>query len=612
MAGEQTNRNDLFKSPEFLSIIEKLEAFKATLKDKKSLKKRYDEYQTLINEAQLKIQEIAKIYLDTAFVPVGTESPFEEDVYIHSYDKALEYFRDMGLYRITHLITENRDVKINKQIDSDVKKATIKQNKEEIVKAKFSRYFYKPIVKELVKQSIAYSELVGRQYFNLIKSEQAVKVAEAKLHYDSQKAELISEHRDHLQNMTPPDSKASKEEKDNYRSEVKAAHTLNKVRLNEAKNIKKEKLNNAKNDRFNAFIELYGFQNKVRGNRSSIKEKIEYRYRTYLYNFELKDYLLRNALYFIVLIYFGATIVMSGGSLLSWNNVVAIAGQTSTKLFFSLGVAGLILITGTDLSIGRMTGMTAITASIVMSGQVFQTNQGWVLDFTGLPDMAKVGVALILAIILAVIFSAIAGFFTAKFKMHPFITTLSTQLLIFGLMMIMFSSVPSFRIDSGLKSMLAGTRNSNIIIAAVVAVAVLWFIWNKTKFGKNMYAVGGNAEAAAVSGINVFAVTMGIFVMAGIFYGIGGFFEAIRVGTAQPNTGAGTELDAIAACVVGGISFSGGIGKIRGAVIGTIIFTGITYTLTYLGYDPNIQFIFKGIIIMAAVCLDSLKYLRKK
>ena len=124
--------------------------------------------------------------------------------------------------------------------------------------------------------------------------------------------------------------------------------------------------------------------------------------------------------------------------------------------------------------------------------------------------------------------------------------------------------------------------------------------------------MGGIAEAAAVSGINVFAVTMGIFVMAGIFYGIGGFFEAIRVGTAQPNTGAGTELDAIAACVVGGISFSGGIGKIRGAVIGTIIFTGITYTLTYLGYDPNIQFIFKGIIIMAAVCLDSLKYLRKK
>lgn len=259
-----------------------------------------------------------------------------------------------------------------------------------------------------------------------------------------------------------------------------------------------------------------------------------------------------------------------------------------------------------------MTGLTAIIASIVMSNRVFETNQGWVLDFTSLPDFGKIVVALILAIIFAVIFSALAGFFTARFKMHPFITTLSTQLLIFGLMMIFFSNVPSFRINSNLKSLLAGERNTNIIIASVIAVAIMWFIWNKTKFGKNMYAVGGNSEAAIVSGINVFAVTMSIFMMAGVLYGVGGFFEAIRVGTAQPNTGAGTELDAIAACVVGGISFSGGIGKIRGAVIGTIIFTGITYTITYLGYDPNIQFVFKGIIIMAAVCLDSLKYLRKK
>ena len=88
-----------------------------------------------------------------------------------------------------------------------------------------------------------------------------------------------------------------------------------------------------------------------------------------------------------------------------------------------------------------------------------------------------------------------------------------------------------------------------------------------------MYAVGGNAEAAAVSGINVFAVTMGIFIMAGIFYGCGAFLEAFRA-NASAGTGQGFELDAIAACVVGGISFNGGIGKIRGAVLGVIIFTG--------------------------------------
>ena len=100
--------------------------------------------------------------------------------------------------------------------------------------------------------------------------------------------------------------------------------------------------------------------------------------------------------------------------------------------------------------------------------------------------------------------------------------------------------------------------------------------------------------------------------MAGVLYGLGGFFEGIRSGVANTNLGSGTELDAIAACVIGGISFSGGIGKIRGAVIGTIIFTCLTYCLTLLGFDSNMQYIFKGVIIMVAVCLDSLKYLKKK
>ena len=150
-----------------------------------------------------------------------------------------------------------------------------------------------------------------------------------------------------------------------------------------------------------------------------------------------------------------------------------------------------------------------------------------------------------------------------------------------------------------------------LIIPAVIAIAVAWFIWNKTTFGKNMYAVGGNSEAASVSGISVFWVTMSIFAMAGVFYGFGSFFEAFKA-NASAGTGQGYELDAIAACVVGGISFNGGIGKIGGAVIGVIIFTGLTYCLTFLGIDTNLQFVFKGLILIAAVALDSIKYLKCK
>ena len=162
-----------------------------------------------------------------------------------------------------------------------------------------------------------------------------------------------------------------------------------------------------------------------------------------------------------------------------------------------------------------------------------------------------------------------------------------------------------------LKSELDDMRRLVDRIPPVIAIVVAWFIWNKTTFGKNMYAVGGNAEAASVSGISVFKVTMGVFIMAGIFYGCGGFLEAFKA-NASAGTGQGYELDAIAACVVGGISFNGGIGKIGGAVIGVIIFTGLTYCLTFLGIDTNLQFVFKGFIIIAAVALDSVKYLKKK
>ena len=128
-----------------------------------------------------------------------------------------------------------------------------------------------------------------------------------------------------------------------------------------------------------------------------------------------------------------------------------------------------------------------------------------------------------------------------------------------------------------------------------------------------MYAVGGNPEAASVSGINVFKVTLTAFAIAGVLYGFGAWLECIRmVGSGSASYGQGWETDAIAACVVGGISFSGGIGKIQGIVVGVLIFTALTYSLTVLGVDTNLQFVFSGLIILAAVTIDCLKYVQKK
>ncbi len=235
---------------------------------------------------------------------------------------------------------------------------------------------------------------------------------------------------------------------------------------------------------------------------------------------------------------------------------------------------------------------------------------------------ARVLMALVLSVLFCSIFSAFAGFFSAKLKMHPFISTMSTQLIIYGMLFFGTSGTPVGSIDRGIKELIGGRWTIGVlngqlitfpklIIPAIIAIIVAWIIWNKTTFGKNMYAVGGNAEAAAVSGISVFWVTLGVFIMAGVFYGCGSFLEAFRA-NASAGTGQGYEMDAIAACVVGGISFNGGIGKIGGAAIGVVIFTSLTYCLTFLGIDTNLQFVFKGFIILAAVSLDSIKYLKKK
>ncbi|MGC3999660.1 MAG: hypothetical protein QM767_20310 [Anaeromyxobacter sp.] len=150
-----------------------------------------------------------------------------------------------------------------------------------------------------------------------------------------------------------------------------------------------------------------------------------------------------------------------------------------------------------------------------------------------------------------------------------------------------------------------------VIIALVVAVG-MWVLMNKTAFGKNVYAMGGNEQAARVSGINVAKTTMIMYAIAGGLYGLAGTLEAARTGGATNNYGTGYELDAIAACVVGGVSVTGGIGTIPGILLGVVIFTVINYGLTFVGLSPYWQQIVKGTIIVSAVAFDIRKYRQKK
>lgn len=307
---------------------------------------------------------------------------------------------------------------------------------------------------------------------------------------------------------------------------------------------------------------------------------------------------------------------------LSMNNILNILQNASTKGILALGCAGLIVLAGTDLSIGRVLGISAaVTASLVQS-----TTYASRMYPTMVQPLGSFGllVPLFASIAVAVAFSLINGFGVAKLHLHAFIVTLGTQLIAYGANCLYIESQPSgtaqalSTFDPNFLNIAAGAiyigelRIPLVVIYFLVLAAIVWVIWNKTKLGKNMFAVGGNMEAAAVSGVNVAKTIMLVYLLAGVLYGIASFLEAARITSVGANTGLNYELDAISAVVVGGVSFSGGVGTIQGVVIGAVIMQAIVYALQFLGINPYIQYIIRGLIIILAVSIDVRKYIVKK
>ena len=307
---------------------------------------------------------------------------------------------------------------------------------------------------------------------------------------------------------------------------------------------------------------------------------------------------------------------------LSVTNILNILQNASTKGILALGCAGLIVLAGTDLSIGRVLGVSAaVTASLVQS-----TTYASRMYPTMTSPLGSLGLLLPLfaSIAIAIAFCMINGFGVAKLHLHAFIVTLGTQLIAYGANCLYIESQPSgtaqalSTFDKTFLDIAAGAINIGdvripiVVIYFIILAAIVWVIWNKTKLGKNMFAVGGNTEAAAVSGVNVAKTIMLVYLMAGVLYGIASFLEAARITSVGANTGLNYETDAISAVVVGGVSFSGGVGTIQGVVIGAIILQAIVYALQFLGVNPYIQYIIRGLIIILAVSIDVRKYIVKK
>lgn len=521
-----------------------------------------------------------------------------------------------GVTKIEGLKNEISNLKRNHQLDNEVRQELITHDKELIAAATAVKEQNKEELNGKVKDAINFIEESYKPLVQADKEEGKQKVAEAKQEYESKIASYLEERNNALDEL--------KQNPDSEPLQLKEVDSIYRQKCNDALVAFNDVKEAAKEHTHALFLNKYAFMEKANNKKLPIKYSYEQKFENYGYSFNAKNFFLKNGLYLTILVLMiVATIVyaaQTGSFLFNWDNILLILNQVSPKIFLALGVGGLIVLAGTDLSIGRLVGMASVFTGMLVTttGKTSVTFFGKTPDFSAMPLGLRVVLAFLISILACCIVSGIAGFFTAKFKMHPFISTLATQLFTFGIMAGItgnsFTGAPDSTVTAIVSGKgLGGTDFPIMIIWAALGVAIMWFIWNKTKFGKNMFAVGGNAEAAAVSGINVFKVTMMVFLLAGIYYGIGGSIYGIYTGNVRAQTGQGMEADAIAACVVGGVSLSGGVGKISGIVIGAIIFQAIVVVLPMIGItDANFQLAIKGVIILAAVTLDCVKYLKKK
>ena len=537
---------------------------------------------------------------------LALRKPIED--YVGKIQAEIDELREEGTNKVLEYSEEIEVLKRDKIYTKSEKEARISELNSKLQKAKEIEAKNKQLINDKIAVAEKYlKDHYQTDYYNKVVESNKYEVQKAKADYDKKLKELEKEHKDILSGLSD-------------KEEIKEENFIYKNRLFDAKLEYTKNMQEAKDRLHDAFTFEYHLIDLLKMSNFSFAEKQAQKIENYKYSFNTRDFLLKNGLYIAIILVFIFLCIITpikknGLQLFTVNNILSIMQQASPRMFLALGVSGLIMLAGTDLSVGRMVGMGMTAATIIMhngpnTGSVF----GHVFDFSTMPVGGRILLALVVCVVLCTLFTTIAGFFAAKFKMHPFISTMANMLVIFGLVTYSTKGVSFGGIEQSIPGKIIPKVGGfpTIILWAVAAVVIVWFIWNKTKFGKNLYAVGGNPEAASVSGISVFKVTLGAFIMAGILYGFGSWLECIRmIGSGSAAYGQGWEMDAIAACVVGGVSFTGGIGKISGVVVGVLIFTALTYSLTILGIDTNLQFVFSGIIILIAVTLDCLKYVRK-
>ena len=321
----------------------------------------------------------------------------------------------------------------------------------------------------------------------------------------------------------------------------------------------------------------------------------------------VKNFLSNNAIILLVIV-LALAVGLKTNNFFTIKNVRNLIINMSPRFIIACGVSGCLITKGTDLSAGRQVGLAACLSAMLLQSVDYSARV-----LTGLPDI-PVFAGLVIVLLIMACFGAVNGCIIAFLKVPPFIATLGTQTIVYGICSVITNNQPL----GGFKSSYSKVATGSIavipylvIFAALVGV-YMWFLYNKTRHGKYMYAIGGNENAAQVAGVNVPATLIRIYILASVLYAFGGFLLGAKAGGASTATGFGYELEAIAACTVGGVSANGGVGTIPGVLVGVLVFETLKICLQFLGVDPAYTYIAQGLVIVLAVALDLRKYLAKK
>lgn len=299
---------------------------------------------------------------------------------------------------------------------------------------------------------------------------------------------------------------------------------------------------------------------------------------------------LRNYAVWIMLVILVVFFCLLVNNFATANNLITILRQVATIGILSMGMTFVLLVGGIDLSMGAMVGLVGVASSLLMTKY-------------GLP----VFISCLLGIGVGGLFGFLNGVIIAKTKIPPLIMTLGISYVIRGFAYLINNGYPVYKLPASVKFLGQGFIYQFFPVCVLVMIIIIFigaFILNNTHLGRNIYAVGGNEEAARLSGINVYKIRIIAYIISGLLSGLAGIVMMSRVNSGQALSGTGMEMDALIACVVGGISVTGGEGKATGMIGGMLVMGVLQNGMAIAGLNEYLQSVVKGAVLCAVVAID--------